>query len=215
MQSKRCSHNLQSDYQGSSQRICLLIMRITSYTKDRRVFEKEQNHGGRRQDCFPLSYFSNWQIYWFYVAFQTCCVFCFFLVTIFLRRVCSTQHIAAYTKVEGTAEDLVFWCKNISKVKVAPRDRAFSNSCNLFINSRVVWILSLNLTCWLIVINEVKCTTLMKYESVYSGMWAIKLSCIIIPINLTLSPVIFICTITSTVRWPLCKLKNIVSRSQT
>ena len=52
MQSKRCSHNLQSDYQGSSQRICLLIMRITSYTKDRRFFEKEQNHGGRRRDTF-------------------------------------------------------------------------------------------------------------------------------------------------------------------
>ena len=47
----------------------------------------------------------------FYVAFQTYCVFCFFLVTIFLRRVCSTQHIAAYTKAERTAEDLVFWCK--------------------------------------------------------------------------------------------------------
>ena len=56
MQSKLCSHNLQSDYQGSSQRICLLIMRITSYTKDRRFFEKEQNHGGRRRDTFSSNF---------------------------------------------------------------------------------------------------------------------------------------------------------------
>ena len=37
-------------------------------------FEKEQKHGGRRQDCFSLLYFGNSQICWFYVAFQTWCV---------------------------------------------------------------------------------------------------------------------------------------------
>ena len=34
MKSKRCSHNLQSDQQGSCQRICVLIMRITSKSID-------------------------------------------------------------------------------------------------------------------------------------------------------------------------------------
>ena len=41
MKSKRCSHNLQSDQQGSCQRIWIMIMRITSKTNG---FEKEQ-HG--------------------------------------------------------------------------------------------------------------------------------------------------------------------------
>ena len=40
MKSKRCSHNLQSDQQGSCQRICVLIMRITSKTIDQRSREK-------------------------------------------------------------------------------------------------------------------------------------------------------------------------------
>ena len=36
MKPKRCSHNLQSDQQWSCQRICVLIMRITSKTIDQR-----------------------------------------------------------------------------------------------------------------------------------------------------------------------------------
>ena len=36
MKSKRCSHNLQSDQQDSCQRICVLIMRITSKTINQR-----------------------------------------------------------------------------------------------------------------------------------------------------------------------------------
>ena len=40
MKSKRCSHNLQSDQQGSCQRICVLIMRITSKSIDKRSQEE-------------------------------------------------------------------------------------------------------------------------------------------------------------------------------
>ena len=60
---------------------------------------------------------------------------------------------------------------NLRKVKVVSRYKAF----NLFI--KAVWIVTLNLRCWLIVINEVKC---------YHPLWSV-----------TLSPVIFISTITS------------------
>ena len=91
MKSKRCSHNLQSDQQGFYQRICVLIMRITSktilgillmnswdtqiyffsnyynfqsvYFEQINVLEKKQKHGGRRRDCFSLLYFGNSQFY--------------------------------------------------------------------------------------------------------------------------------------------------------
>ena len=53
MKSKRCSHNLQSDKQGPCQRICVLIMRITSKPQINGL-EKEQKHGGRRRDCFSV-----------------------------------------------------------------------------------------------------------------------------------------------------------------
>ena len=46
-ESKLCSHNLQSDQQGSWRRICLLIMRING-------LEKKQNHGGRRRDFLTV-----------------------------------------------------------------------------------------------------------------------------------------------------------------
>ena len=37
MKSKRCSHNLQSDHQGSCQRISVHVMRITSYTTNAKI----------------------------------------------------------------------------------------------------------------------------------------------------------------------------------
>ena len=40
MKSKRCSHNLQSDQQGSCQRICLLIVRIKSKSIDQRSWKE-------------------------------------------------------------------------------------------------------------------------------------------------------------------------------
>ena len=43
------------------------------YVKNHRFngFEKKQNHGGLRRDCFSLLHFGKSQIFWFYVAFQT------------------------------------------------------------------------------------------------------------------------------------------------
>ena len=43
MKSKRCSHNLQSDQQGSCQRICVLIMRITSKIHRSTVLRENKN----------------------------------------------------------------------------------------------------------------------------------------------------------------------------
>ena len=71
---------LANDRQRSWQRICVLIMRSRKKTSIN-GFEKEQNHGGRRRDCFSLFYIGNSQIYWFYVVFRYS-VF-FFLLNIF------------------------------------------------------------------------------------------------------------------------------------
>ena len=43
MKSKRCSHNLQSDQQGSCQRISVLIMRITSKIHRSTVLRRNKN----------------------------------------------------------------------------------------------------------------------------------------------------------------------------
>ena len=42
-ESKRYSQRLQSDHQGSCQRICVLIMRITPKTKDQRFLRRSKN----------------------------------------------------------------------------------------------------------------------------------------------------------------------------
>ena len=71
------------------------------------------------------------------------------------------------------------------------------------------WILTLNSRCWLIVINEVKryevwlhIRCLLRYDMYSCKLIFIRLSWIyLLPINLTLSPIIFISIITSIIFW--------------
>ena len=75
--------------------------------------EKKRKHGGRRRDCFSLSYFGHSQIYWVYVGFQTVCGFLFLLNNFPLQSL----EYATYSSVQliRTAEELsyraVFCCK--------------------------------------------------------------------------------------------------------
>ena len=68
-ESKRYSQRLQSDHQGSCQRICVLIMRITPKTKDQRFLRRSKNmavEGGT---------VSQYYIYWFYQCRFSVCGF--------------------------------------------------------------------------------------------------------------------------------------------
>jgi len=75
MKSRRCSHSLDSGFVCWS---CTCIKKTSI-----NGFEKEQNHGGQRRDCFSLFYVGNSQIYWFYAVFQILVCVCFFLLNIF------------------------------------------------------------------------------------------------------------------------------------
>ena len=85
MKSIRYSHNLQSAHQGSCSGFMYWSCAL-GHKPQINVFEREQNLFGRRRYCFSLSHFGNSQIYWFYIAFQTYCMFCFFSLNNFPPR---------------------------------------------------------------------------------------------------------------------------------
>ena len=109
------------------------------YVKNHRstVLRRNKKHDGPRPDCFSLLYFGNSQIYWFYVAFQTCVWFSFSVKQFPSAEFGIWFATYSYVYLIRTAEELsyraVFCCKPYRKVKVSSRNRAFSSSCDLFI----------------------------------------------------------------------------------
>ena len=137
MKSKRCSHNLQSSQQGSCQRTCVLIMRITSKIIDQRFWEGTKNMTVQGRTVSHYYILVIRKFIDFMSLFRHSVWFSFSV-----KQFPSAEFgiwFATYSCVYliRTAEELsyraVFCCKPYRKVKVSSRNRAFSSSCDLFI----------------------------------------------------------------------------------
>ena len=135
-----------------------------------------------------LSFFLSFLVLCHFSKCVVCFVFKHFCVAEF--RICDIWLIVV---------EMECFAENLRKVKVASRYRTFSNSCHLFI--KIILTFNIELRCWLIVINEVKC-----YHC-YFEVWICLCGYVcssgidLLPINLVLSPAIFISIITSIIFW--------------
>ena len=146
----RCSHNLKSDQQGSSKRICVLIMRITSKTIDQRFWK------GTTTQRSKAGLF----LHYYILVIRKFTDF----MSLFRHSVWFSISVKQFSSAELRIAD-----KNRRRVEPSSsvllqtlgKLRSLQGTALLVVVKicllRSFWIFTLNSRCWLIVINGVKC----------------------------------------------------------